>query len=68
MPWKTWSVTSRRFLDKTVAETDPKDAPMMLVAPEHAVNILVTSNVEDFAVLTPACRVEPPGVFLRRWV
>ncbi|MHB1954985.1 MAG: hypothetical protein ACYCOU_14710 [Sulfobacillus sp.] len=59
-------------MDKMVAEIDPKDAHVMLVAQEHAVDILVTSlvtsNVEDFAVLTPACRVEPPSLFLRRWV
>lgn len=58
----------RRFLDQRVAEIDLKDAHVMLVAQEHAVDIVVTSNVEDFAVLTPACRVEPPSVFLRRWI
>lgn len=58
----------RRFLNKTVAEIDPKDAHVMLVAQEHAVDILVTSNLEDFAVLAPACQVEPPSVFLRRWI
>lgn len=51
-----------------MAEIDPKDAHVMLVAQEHAGDILATSNVEDFTVLTPACRVEPPSSFLRRWV
>jgi len=64
----TSTVEGRRLLDKTVAEIDPKDAHVMLVAQEHAADILVTSNVEDFAILTPACRVEPPSVFLRRWI
>ena len=62
------TVEGRRLLDKKVAEIDPKDAHVMLVAQEHAADILVTSNVEDFAILTPACRVEPPSVFLRRWI
>ena len=54
--------------ESKVAEIDAKDAHVMLAAQEHAVDILVTSNVKHFVVLEPVCSVEPPTQFLRRWV
>lgn len=54
--------------DRTVAEIDVKDAHVMLAVQEHAVDILVTSNLEHFGVLEQVCNVEPPSTFLRRWI
>lgn len=55
------------LIASTVAQIDVKDAHVMFAAQEHAVNILVTSNVEHFEILKPVCSVEPPSTFLRRW-
>lgn len=47
---------------------DPGDLHVMLAAVELGADVLVTSNVEDFVPLTEVCDVEPPSVFLRRFL
>ena len=61
------TTTDGALSERTVAEIDPKDAHVMLAAREHAVDVLVTSNKEDFAILKPICSVEAPSTFLQRW-
>lgn len=55
-------------LSGPVSEIDPKDLHVFLAAIELQADILVTSNVEDFEALTEICAVEPPSVFLRRFL
>lgn len=51
-----------------VSQTDPKDWHLVVAFLEHRPDIIVTSNVEDLTFLRTYCLVEPPSVFLRRWV
>lgn len=64
-----WPSTSddSALSESTVADLDAKDAHVMLAVKEYDVDVLVTSNVEDFTVLAPACSIEPPSKFLQRW-
>lgn len=64
--WPTrWPDTA---LNVPVQGIDVKDGHVMLAVAENRADVLVTSNVEDFNVLTEVCAVESPSRFLRRWI
>jgi hypothetical protein len=62
------SGVDRSVLQQMAKDVDPKDLHVAVAALEHMADVIVTSNLEHLEFMKGVCEVEPPSVFLDRFV